>query len=214
MSKIIEKMPEKKRLRNTANPQKILEAALDLMSIHGYAGTSISMISDLSGYPVTSIYWHFGNKEKLLLAALEYGAIEILDTKHEFQSRNLRNVDQHIALIDPETLLNPPKVWRMMFLISLESDGENENIQRVVTHIRQHARNILQQHIQALAVSQSTLLSTEIIKAIADFAMAIGDGFIMANQLEPGNVDINLGYQMQIKAISQLIKEYGNEKYL
>jgi AcrR family transcriptional regulator len=200
--------PKKRRRRNESNPQKILETTLELMSNHGYSGTSISMISELSGYPVTSIYWHFGNKEQLLLAALEYGAIEDLNSKLKYSPENSIDLEQQLAMIDADFFKNPPKVLRMMFMIGLENDGRNENIQKAVKRIRGHARQILIQHIEGLAAQQSALLSTEIVCAIANMALAIGDGFILANQLEPGQVNINLGCEMQVKIIKQLIKEY------
>ena len=200
--------PKKQRRRNESNPQKILETTLELMSNHGYSGTSISMISELSGYPVTSIYWHFGNKEQLLLAALEYGAIEHLNSKLKYTSEDSTDIEQQLVLIDADFLKNPPKVLRMMFMIGLENDGSNENIQKAVKRIRGHARQILIQHIEGLAAQQGALLSTDIIYAIADLALAIGDGFILANQLEPEQVNIDLGCEMQVKIIKQLIKEY------
>lgn len=96
----------------------------------------------------------------------------------------------------------------MMFMIGLENDGSNENIQKAVKRIRGHARQILIQHIEGLAAQQGALLSTDMIFAIADLALAIGDGFILANQLEPEQVNIDLGCEMQVKIIKQLIKEY------
>lgn len=200
--------PKKKRLRNESNPQKILETTLELMSNHGYSGTSISMISELSGYPVTSIYWHFGNKEQLLLAALEFGAIEQLNSKLKYLPENNTNIEQHLALIDADFLKNPPTVLRMMFMIGLENDGSNENIQNAVKRIREHARQLLIQHIEGLVAQQGALLKTEIVHAIADMALAIGDGFILSNQLEPGKVNIDLGCEMLVKVIKQLITEY------
>jgi AcrR family transcriptional regulator len=200
--------PRRQRRRNESNPQKILETTLELMSNHGYSGTSISMISELSGYPVTSIYWHFGNKEQLLLAALEYGAIEDLNRKLKYLPENSKDIEQQLVMIDADFLKNPPKVLRMMFMIGLEDDGSNENIQKAIKRIRGHARQILIQHIEGLAAQQGALLSTKMINAIANMALAIGDGFILANQIEPGQVNIELGCEMQVKVIKQLIKEY------
>lgn len=205
---IVQIVPRRQRRRNESNPQKILETTLELMSNHGYSGTSISMISELSGYPVTSIYWHFGNKEQLLLAALEYGAIEDLNRKLKYLPENSIDIEQQLVVIDADFLKNPPKVLRMMFMIGLEDDGSNENIQKAIKRIRGHARQILIQHIEGLAAQQGALLSTKIINAIANMALAIGDGFILANQIEPGQVNIELGCEMQIKVIKQLIKEY------
>lgn len=201
-------LPKKQRRRNESNPQKILETTLELMSNHGYSGTSISMISELSGYPVTSIYWHFGNKEQLLLAALEYGAIEDLNRKLKYSPENSLDIEQQLAMIDADFFKNPPKVLRMMFMIGLEDDGSNENIRKAIKSIRGHARQILIQHIEGLAALEHALLSTKMIHAIADMTLAIGDGFILANQIEPGQVDVELGCEMQIKIIKQLIKEY------
>ncbi|AYO53636.1 TetR/AcrR family transcriptional regulator [Acinetobacter wuhouensis] len=200
--------PRRQRRRNESNPQKILETTLELMSNHGYSGTSISMISELSGYPVTSIYWHFGNKEQLLLAALEYGAIEDLNRKLKYLPENSKDIEQQLVMIDADFLKNPPKVLRMMFMIGLEDDGSNENIQKAIKRIRGHARQILIQHIEGLAAQQGALLSTKMINAIANMALAIGDGFILANQIEPEQVNIELGCEMQVKVIKQLIKEY------
>jgi AcrR family transcriptional regulator len=49
----------------------LVEAAARLFDERGYAGTSISDISALSGRTSGAIYFHFGNKEKLALAVVE-----------------------------------------------------------------------------------------------------------------------------------------------
>lgn len=131
-----------------------------------------------------------------------------MNKKLKYSPESEANIEQHLALIDADFLKNPPKVLRMMFMIGLEDDGSNENIQKAVKRIREHARQILKQHIEGLAAQQGALLSTEMVLAIADMALAIGDGFIMAHQLEPGKVNIDLGCEMQVKVIKQLIKEY------
>ncbi|MEU4169230.1 TetR/AcrR family transcriptional regulator [Streptomyces sp. NPDC026665] len=51
----------------------ILDAAEQLMALHGYADTSISAICKASGLPVGSLYHHFGNKSGILAAVLERG---------------------------------------------------------------------------------------------------------------------------------------------
>lgn len=49
----------------------LVEAAARLFDERGYAGTSISDISALSGRTSGAIYFHFGNKEQLALAVVE-----------------------------------------------------------------------------------------------------------------------------------------------
>ncbi|MFD8232523.1 TetR/AcrR family transcriptional regulator [Streptomyces sp. NPDC059696] len=56
----------------------ILDTAGELMSRHGYAATSISMISTACGLPVSSIYWHFGSKDGIYVAVLERARTALL----------------------------------------------------------------------------------------------------------------------------------------
>jgi AcrR family transcriptional regulator len=52
--------------------QAILEATLAIASERGYDGTTMALVTERTGLPRSSIYWHFGNKDKLLAATLEY----------------------------------------------------------------------------------------------------------------------------------------------
>ncbi|MFD3485309.1 ScbR family autoregulator-binding transcription factor [Streptomyces sp. NPDC058665] len=56
--------------------RSLLEAAAQLFEERGYAGTSISDISALSGRTSGAIYFHYAGKEKLALAVME----ELFDT--------------------------------------------------------------------------------------------------------------------------------------
>lgn len=51
--------------------RKLLDATTDLMNEKGYHGTSIQMIADKVGVSKSTIFYHFKNKEGILLAILE-----------------------------------------------------------------------------------------------------------------------------------------------
>lgn len=51
--------------------QEILEAALELFSVQGYAATSISQITEAVGIRKASLYSHFENKQAILDALIE-----------------------------------------------------------------------------------------------------------------------------------------------
>ncbi|MFE5844418.1 ScbR family autoregulator-binding transcription factor [Streptomyces niveus] len=57
--------------RAEATRRSLLEAAAQLFEERGYAGTSISDISTLSGRTSGAIYFHYAGKEKLALAVME-----------------------------------------------------------------------------------------------------------------------------------------------
>ncbi|WP_328392806.1 TetR/AcrR family transcriptional regulator [Streptomyces sp. NBC_00390] len=66
------------RDRGTRSHDAILDTATELMSQHGYAATSISMISAACGLPASSLYWHFGSKDGIYVAVLERARIALL----------------------------------------------------------------------------------------------------------------------------------------
>lgn len=64
-----------KRQQQGAESRKhILDVAESLMAKRGVAGTSISALTKESGLPASSIYWHFGSKDGVLIAVIERGA--------------------------------------------------------------------------------------------------------------------------------------------
>ncbi|MET8677994.1 TetR/AcrR family transcriptional regulator [Streptomyces sp. NPDC004647] len=64
--------------RGMRSRDAILGAAGELMSQHGYAATSISMISAACGLPASAIYWHFGSKDGIYVAVLEHARVVLL----------------------------------------------------------------------------------------------------------------------------------------
>ena len=51
--------------------RKLLDATIELMNEKGYHGTSIQMIADKVGVSKSTIFYHFKNKEGILLSILE-----------------------------------------------------------------------------------------------------------------------------------------------
>ncbi|MCU0626088.1 MAG: TetR/AcrR family transcriptional regulator [Gemmatimonadaceae bacterium] len=58
----------------------VIDCAADLFAVHGYGGTSVSMLTDATGLGKQSLYNAFGDKQALYLQAMEcavarYGAV-------------------------------------------------------------------------------------------------------------------------------------------
>ncbi|WP_336335135.1 TetR/AcrR family transcriptional regulator [Pseudomonas putida] len=192
------------RQRAEANPEKILEVAMSLMAEHGYAGTSIAMIRDRSGYPVTSIYWHFGSKEKLLLAALEHSALQVIDS-HLSRKINCKASEAELlerqACSDAEFLENPPPFMRLVCLIGLERRSADVEVTKVIARIRQHSRDILTEQILSVIRPDGQILPRALAEELAQVWMAFGDGIFLAAQLEPGTVDVGKCCRQQLLAM-------------
>lgn len=200
-----------RRKRAEANPEKILDVVMSLMAEHGYAGTSMSMIRERSGYPVTSIYWHFGNKEKLLLAALEHSALQVIDNNLNRKSENRMPGDTDLierqALSDAEFLENPPPFMRLIFLIGLERRSSDPEVTKVIARIRQHSRAILTEQIRHVIRPSGQMLPPDLAEELAQVWMAFGDGIFVAAQLEPGAVDVVRCCRQQLLAMQALAEK-------
>jgi AcrR family transcriptional regulator len=68
--------------------EKILQAGLDLVSRHGYAGTSIKDITDTVGLTKAAFYAHFGSKGELLNRLIEEYETKYIDEK-------IKTVNEH-----------------------------------------------------------------------------------------------------------------------
>ncbi|CDP87612.1 MULTISPECIES: TetR/AcrR family transcriptional regulator [Mycolicibacterium] len=51
--------------------ERLVEAAVQLFTRHGFAGTSLQMIADELGFTKAAIYYHFRTREQLLTAVLD-----------------------------------------------------------------------------------------------------------------------------------------------
>ena len=51
--------------------ERILEVALEIAAERGYDGTTMALVTERSGLPASSVYWHFKNKDALLAEVLE-----------------------------------------------------------------------------------------------------------------------------------------------
>jgi AcrR family transcriptional regulator len=51
--------------------ERLLQTAIELFAERGYSATSIEQICRRTGVVKTALYWHFGNKEGLLAAAID-----------------------------------------------------------------------------------------------------------------------------------------------
>lgn len=61
----------RQRANGRASREAILDAAAQIAGERGYEGTSISLVSERSGLPASSIYWHFKNKDELITAVID-----------------------------------------------------------------------------------------------------------------------------------------------
>ena len=82
---------------------KILEAALEIISSQGFQNVTIRKIATAAGVNVAAINYHFGSKDNVINAALEYLMVQAksifkyLKNSHETPEQRLRNFVEKLA---------------------------------------------------------------------------------------------------------------------
>lgn len=80
------KPPAGRSRRSEAKREAILRAALDVFLREGFAGASVDVVAATAGVGKQTVYAHFGDKEKLFLAAAEAAGGLLGDTPDAWQS--------------------------------------------------------------------------------------------------------------------------------
>lgn len=81
--------------RATATRQKILDAAVELFTDHGFSETGLNDIADRAGITTGAFYYHFGSKEALATAIIQQGwpkAWEVFTACTNSRTPGLENV--------------------------------------------------------------------------------------------------------------------------
>jgi len=86
----------KKRSKNEAKRQQILDAAINLFMEQGYAATSMELIAKNADVSKQTVYSHFGNKDDLFSASIE----------QKCESLHILDLSMH-DLSDPQAILLP-----------------------------------------------------------------------------------------------------------
>jgi AcrR family transcriptional regulator len=71
----------------SAGARRVLDAALELFTTHGFEGTSLQDIADRLGVTKAAVYYHFHTKDELLRALVEPAFTELLTLVAEGELR-------------------------------------------------------------------------------------------------------------------------------
>lgn len=88
-----------KRANGISSRDAILEATARIAGERGYEGTTIKAVSERSGLPASSIYWHFKNKDELIAAVIDISFTTWVEGLRKGPERDLSDGDVRAGLI-------------------------------------------------------------------------------------------------------------------
>lgn len=179
----------RQRANGEASRIAILDAAEQIAGERGYEGTSITLVSELSGLPASSIYWHFDNKDALIAAVIDRSFTAWVDSVTAIPDdlTDTTGTDElFIAGMRQagEQLTRFPDFLRLGLMLTLERRPTEPAARR-----RFHeARDETLDRIDALYQAFFTGLTPHRTRRLARFTLAGSDGLFIA--AESGDVDL------------------------
>jgi AcrR family transcriptional regulator len=189
---------------------RILEAALALMAEQGFSGTSISMICRRSGLPPSSTYWHFGSKDGLLAATVEYGAGKWLDSIPRWDSLRGNPEDRLREMLKDaaESLADRPAFLRILILLPLERQEMDKQSLEIIRTVRYRAAAAFRRAFREIFESDGGPTAEAYCRDLAHFALSQIDGAFVAYEIDRDAGQLARDFELLAEAFLALGRLY------
>jgi AcrR family transcriptional regulator len=191
----------RKRAHGEESRQRILAATAEIAGERGYEGTSIALVSERSGLPASSIYWHFQDKDHLIAAVIEESFNRWLEgmhawvpprpgaTREELLSAALRRT--------AKALTDAPHFLRLGLMLALERRAEEATARTMFLQVREQAYKQIVAAYEAFFAGE---LDARAVRSLATLTIAAADGLFIAHQVEQ-TVDLGESFELLAAAI-------------
>lgn len=128
---------------------RITQAALGVFSTKGYAGATTREIATAAGVNEVTLFRHFGNKARLLVAVMEnYSAIPVIvDTLQHDLTGNYR---QDLKTIAMHILALWEQRKQLIMIMMMEAQHHPQEV-KMLTHVPRKVREYLSEYLQGLS---------------------------------------------------------------
>ena len=168
------------RANGDISRQRILDAATAVAAERGYDATTISAVSELSGLPPTSIYWHFADKDDLIAAVIdrsfETWSQALRLPEHGTAGERAREIGAQVAAALQET----PDFLRLGLKLALDRRPVELQAKTRFLHSRNAAFDRFADAIRAVAPG----LAADKVELLTTYLIAGADGLFIANEID------------------------------
>jgi AcrR family transcriptional regulator len=189
----------RRRSNGEASRLRILDAAAQIAGERGYEGTSINLVSERSGLPASSIYWHFKDKDQLIAAVIDQSFQrwnEALSQPFAVPDGATEDEAFHMGLRHTgEALARFPDFLRLGLLLILEQRPQEPTARsRFMAARRETAASVA-------GLYQRTFpdLGRSAIGQLVTLTMALADGLFIAG--DAGEVELDSAFDLLATAV-------------
>jgi TetR/AcrR family transcriptional repressor of nem operon len=191
-------------LKGENTRKHIIAKAAELFNQKGYAGSSLSDITDLTGIKKGGIYRYFASKDEIAIEAYQYAGSIVSRTINEALDEQATAMGKLLAYLKvyANVVEDPPFVGGCPLLnLATESDDSHPVLR---ARARQGMDNTLDtmKRIISEGVESGEFKADLDIEALATFTLSIMEGGIMLSKLEGDNRHV----RMNIETLSAYLK--------
>jgi len=191
--------PRRTRANGQASRERILDAAAEIAGERGYEGTSINSISERSGLPASSIYWHFTDKDELIAAVIDRSFNRWADAiRAPVAVPDDAGPEQLFHLAMQRTgaaIAEFPDYLRLGLMLILEQRPEEPTARRKFLEVRRTTADRARELYQGLFAD----LAGNDVDSLVTLTMALADGLFVAQEV--GEVELGKAFDLLATAI-------------
>lgn len=135
---------ERRHEQGEQSRRRILEATVALAAERGYDGTSVALVTEATGLPASSVYWHFKNKDELLAETLEYSYRRWRESapvwSDDVEDGDLGEQIHRRLRRAAGSLTASPEFWRLGLMLALEKRVVEPAAKRRFLEVRRETR--------------------------------------------------------------------------
>jgi AcrR family transcriptional regulator len=198
VSSVVEQ--RRRNARGDASRERILDAAADVAGERGYEGTSINLVSQRSGLPASSIYWHFKDKDELIAAVIDrsfHDWVQALERPPLIAQGATREAVFHAKFQRTgRALAGFPDFLRLGLMLLLERRPQEATARQKFLEVRRITEDRL--HRDYCAIFEG--LTSKDLRSLVQLTLALADGYFIAREAD----DVDLGDAFDVMATAIL----------
>ena len=179
--------PRARQERGVRTEEAILEATLRLLAARGIHGTSLELLADEVGVAKSSILWHFGSKEELLLRVAER-AFEAIARGPAQSILELPSIEEREAAMwrfYADTVRRRPELRRVVLYLIFESAEGRPELRARLQQLYRRMRELFAEGLRGVVPNP------ERRRRLAAISVAALDGLFLQWLLDPESLDLD-----------------------
>ena len=165
---------------------RIMAAASELVKERGIAGTTIARVCQRSGLPVSSVYWHFEDKDHLFAEVIRTSFATWLVSVPRWDVEPETTVAEGLRRVlgqSTRTFADLPAFLRIGMQVLLDTSEDQVKTREAYLDVRQQVHRMITAWMTQILPDD---LGPDTAEDLASLVVAVSDGMIVGSQIYPG----------------------------